>query len=141
VSLHFLCEARDRRALADGVRRFEIRMARAVNRCLGRRRGKVFADRYHARVLRSPRQVRNALVYVIQNLRHHDRERRTCGRGFDPCSSAASFTGWSDGLPRHARWMQEALAEPPATAPAASWLLGVDWRRLGLVRLDEAQAS
>jgi hypothetical protein len=36
------------------------------------RSGKVFHERYHARHLRSPRQVRNVLVYVLNNWRKHD---------------------------------------------------------------------
>ena len=46
------------------------RFARAVNRALGRS-GRVLADRYHLRVLRSPREVRNALAYVLLNARRH----------------------------------------------------------------------
>jgi hypothetical protein len=48
------------------VRGLAIRVARAVNRALGRR-GRVFADRYHARALTTPRAVRHALVYVLMN--------------------------------------------------------------------------
>ena len=42
---------------------FDPHFARAVNRVL-ERRGKVFADRYHSHVLRSPREVANAVKYV-----------------------------------------------------------------------------
>jgi putative transposase len=42
--LHVIAEARDAMALARGVQALSIRIARAVNRVLGRR-GPVFADR------------------------------------------------------------------------------------------------
>ena len=51
-----------------GARGLSIRVARAVNRHL-ERRGKVFGDRYHPRSLTTPREVRTALVYVLQNWR------------------------------------------------------------------------
>ena len=47
-------------------------------------------DRYHVRALETPREVRHALVYVLQNWRKH----LTDVRGLDPRSSAAWFTGW-----------------------------------------------
>ena len=43
-----------------------IRIARVLNK-LWRRRGRVFADRYHDRILKTPREVKNALVYVLAN--------------------------------------------------------------------------
>src|SRR3989442_11957483 len=45
-----------------------IRIARAINRAVGRR-GKVFADRYHAHILSTRREVANALRYVLENFR------------------------------------------------------------------------
>src|SRR5262245_45496999 len=68
--LHLICEATDRAALRRGLQGLAIRIARALNK-LWRRKGKVFADRYHDRVLTSPREVRNAIVYVMGNARHH----------------------------------------------------------------------
>ncbi len=48
-----------------------IRIARGINKKLGRQ-GAVFAERYHVRVLGTPREVRNVLRYVYLNARHHD---------------------------------------------------------------------
>ena len=59
--LHLVVEATDRSALTRGLRGLSIRMARALNR-LARRRGRVFADRYHARILRTPLEVRRVLA-------------------------------------------------------------------------------
>jgi hypothetical protein len=41
-----------------------------VNRVFGRR-GSVLADRFHLHVLRTPREVRHALSYVLMNARRH----------------------------------------------------------------------
>jgi putative transposase len=93
--LHLLAEAADRRALSRGVQGLSIRVARAVNRQLGRR-GKVFADRYHARALKTPRAAHWALRYVLLNVRKHERANLTVPFGFvDPCSSAAWFDGFA----------------------------------------------
>jgi REP element-mobilizing transposase RayT len=47
--MHLVVEADDKRALARGMHALEIRIALALNRLMGRRRGRVFADRYHSR--------------------------------------------------------------------------------------------
>ena len=119
--VHLVCEAADRRALARGVQGLLIRIARGLNRTLGRR-GKVFADRYYDRILRTPAEVRNAINYVLHNARRHLGRcgRRTERRWLDPCSSARSFFGLE------ARWLPE-----PRT-----WLMQVGWRRGGRVRVD-----
>src|SRR5262249_44927146 len=67
---HLLVEAADATALARGMMAVGARIARALNRTFGRR-GPVLAERFHARVLRTPREVRNALAYVLLNLRRH----------------------------------------------------------------------
>jgi len=73
--LHLLVEANEPTAFERGVRGLAVRVAKAVNRVL-RRRGRVWGDRYHARLLRTPREVRNALVYVLNNFRKHFRAAR-----------------------------------------------------------------
>ena len=93
--LHLLCEAATERDLARGVQGFASSLARRINRTLGRR-GRVFSDRYHARALRSPREVRHALMYILNNWRHHEADRGTWWRT-DPFSSADAFDGWTCG--------------------------------------------
>ena len=68
--LHLIVEAEDRRALSRGMQGLSIRLAKALNR-VWERRGSVLAERYHDVILRSPRQVRNALAYVLNNSRKH----------------------------------------------------------------------
>ena len=65
--IHLVVEADDERALANGMRAFEISAARRINAAITRRTGRrrtgaVFPDRYHVHVLRTPRETRNALA-------------------------------------------------------------------------------
>jgi REP element-mobilizing transposase RayT len=78
--VHLIIEASGAGALAAGMKSVGARVARAVNRVFWRR-GPVLADRYHLRVLRSPRQVRNALAYVLLNARKHMARTRDQRRG------------------------------------------------------------
>jgi REP element-mobilizing transposase RayT len=74
--LHLIVEAANREALARALQALAIRVARAINRVLGRK-GKVFADRYHMRILRTPTEVKNALRYVLDNRWKHNPGDRT----------------------------------------------------------------
>ena len=67
--VHLIVEA-EAAGLGPGAQGLAIRLARAINRALGRR-GAVWGDRYHARALRTPREVRHGLVYVLMNFRKH----------------------------------------------------------------------
>ena len=131
--VHLMVEARDKTGLSRGMAGLAIRFARAVNRVL-RRTGRVWSDRFHARALRSPREVRHGIVYVVMNWRKHV----PGAHGFDPCSSAIWFDGWSaaSSLTAGIGPYDEACAEPPVR-PAATWLGANGWRRFGLIGTDE----
>ncbi len=92
--VHLIVEAHDARALSRGMQGLAIRIARGVNRAT-RRRGKVWAGRYHARILRTPREVRNALCYVLQQTRRHETTDRVMvdPNWIDPRSSGLTH-GW-----------------------------------------------
>jgi len=122
--VHLLVEADDAATFTRGVRGLTIRVARAVNRVLGRH-GAVWGDRYHARALTTPRAVCNALVYVLMNRRKH----RPDSPGMDPCSSAPWFPGWRQPL--------RPAPSPNPVVPARTWLASVGWRRHGLIGLEE----
>jgi REP element-mobilizing transposase RayT len=135
--LHLIVEADSARALARGVQGLSVRIARGLNRMM-ERTGKVFSDRYHGRVLRTPREVRHALAYVMNNFRRHAAQRgERLPFGFiDPYSSAAYFDGW---LVRPA--LDDSPPGPPPVAQARSWLLTVGWKRHGKIRRDEIPAD
>lgn len=125
--VHAIVEARDEVALGRAIKGLCVHIARALNR-IADRQGRVFADRYHARVLRTPREVRHALAYTLNNARKHG----VRVEGLDPCSSAGTFDGWRDVGER----LLAALPRAPAAA-ARSWLLRFGWRRHGLIRVAE----
>jgi REP element-mobilizing transposase RayT len=122
--VHLLVEAEGTSELRGGIQGLAIRIARAANRAMGRS-GRFWADRYHARILRTPREVRHALVYVLANWRKHVPD----ARGIDPCSSARWFTGWKHGT---------STAEGFPVSSARTWLAKVGWRRHGLIDADES---
>src|SRR6185369_45059 len=124
--LHLIVESDDSKSLSSGVRGLMVRIARRVNRLL-RRRGRFWADRWHGRDLEGPRQVRHALVYVLQNRKKHARR-----AALDPLSSAAVFDGFSTALPSAFRSIG-----PPCVVSARTWLLKSGWRRWGLIALSE----
>ncbi len=138
--VHLLVEADSQDALAGAMRTLNVRLAKRLNRCFGRR-GALLAERYHARRLQAPREVRNVLRYVLLNARHHAAERGTrLARGWvDPASSAAWFEGWQHPhhLDRGAYWIVQLLRHPRPTQPARTWLCSVGWRRHGLLAIDD----
>jgi putative transposase len=137
--LHLMNEVASKDALARGMQGLQVRLAKRLNSAL-KRRGKLFAHRYHSRALRTPREVRNALRYVLLNRKHHGAEKRFGKYWVDPYSSAAWFTGWTEPISRHA-WMVSDLVETAApTKPPTVWLLTTGWRRHGLLRFDDRPA-
>lgn len=95
-----LIEADTQRAFLAGARGLVIRLALAVNRALGRE-GSVWGDRYCARALRTPREVRHALVHVVNSFKEH--MHGPDSRGMDLCSSGPWFAGWRERPLRAAR--------------------------------------
>jgi REP element-mobilizing transposase RayT len=118
--LHLIVEARDERALARGMQGLGVRIAKALNRVMGRK-GTVLADHYHARQLRSPTQVANALAYVLTNFLHHFPGERA--RQADDLRDRFS-SAW-----------REQGKDPPVVAPR-TWLLSIGWRMNADPRLD-----
>ena len=148
--LHLICEAQDNATLTAGMRGLGVRIARAVNRFLGRT-GRVIAERFHLHVLRTMQEVRNAVRYVLQNAARHGswqcRPRQDGGPPRpDPLSSAAWFKHWTERTqelsPRQARasvideartWLMrmafEGGAERPVKQPGRPAEHGPDLRR------------
>ena len=128
--LHLIVEAAPG-ALTRGIRALVIAFARRFNRLL-RRTGRVWGDRYHRRDLSSPREMKNALVYVLNNdLRHGfvrvfgnaaEGEART-----DVYSSGPLFNGWSK------RTAPITYAVPWVDMRPKTWLLVEGWKKYGLV--------
>ena len=132
---HLLVEVDSKPALSRGMQGLNISIAKRLNRLAGRRKGKVFTDRYHARVIKKPRQARNALCYVLHNARRHNVHEANNPYWLDPYSSAEYFDGWSHHRPK----------KPPpnehVVKPARSWLLTTGWKTYGLLRPYDSPGS
>jgi REP element-mobilizing transposase RayT len=107
--VHLLVEADDDRSLSRGVQGFCVRTARALNRLM-RRAGRVFADHFHSRLLKTPGELRRAIGYVRDNRAHH-------------FAAESRADAYSSGWPDHA----------PLLAKPLGWLL-----RIGRFRASPA---
>jgi REP element-mobilizing transposase RayT len=133
--MHLIVEANDAGSLSNAIRALEIRIAHKINR-FEHRRGRLFADRFHAHALTTPREVRLGLGYVLLNARRHAHQRGVVlpRRWIDPCASGAYFEGWP--IP---------IRRPEGEAPVASatvWLLTRGWRkRYASIPFDEVPGA
>ena len=135
--LHLLVEAADRATLSRGLQDLAIRIAKAMNK-LWRRRGTVFADRYHDRILKSPREVRNAHRYVLGKGKMHAAEGRDVKvtQAIDTYTSAPWFDGFRENVT-----VRGIEAMPRPVTEARTWMLTIGWRRLGLLSVHELPAT
>ncbi len=132
--LHVIVEATDKRTMRSGVSGLVIAFAKRLNALLGRLTGKVWGSRYHARDLKTPAEVRSALVYVLQNFRKHGAVTYG-GPIVDHRSSAPRFDGWRlpvVSLPTRIPWQPRR---------ARTWLLDEGWRIRGLLHPAELPAD
>ena len=126
--IHLIVEAEDEKALSRWLKGLFVRIARALNR-LWKRVGNVFPDRFHSRILATPRAVRIALVYVLGNARKHG----SWGKSEpDVYSSGPSFDGWK-ATSSSAMSAVSSSRAPRLLERARTWLLSVGWRRHGLI--------
>jgi hypothetical protein len=138
--LHLIVEANGAAALSRGVQGLAIRIARRVNSAL-KRRGKLFGQRYHARTLTMPRDVRNTLRYVLLNRKHHAAKQAFYAGWIDPYSSAIWFRGWGAPVRMNAGFNRQLSALEAPTALPRTWLLRVGWRRAGALSYDDRPAA
>ncbi len=112
-----------------------ISMARRLNVLWGEGKtwiGRIFKQRYHAHLLKTPSEVRNAIVYVLANAVKH---REIQDGHADPFSSALAF----DGYDRPPRVTSPALFDDLGDlAKARTELLAMKWRPRGLIDPHEA---
>lgn len=107
--LHLFVNAADKVSLAKGMQGLAVRIARALNKHW-RRKGTVFFDRYHSRVIKpTVHQIKKVLRYVLQNARKHGIS-LPAGEA-NPYSSARWFRWWQG------RKMKRPLRSPPGAEP------------------------
>jgi REP element-mobilizing transposase RayT len=146
--VHLIVEAETKSALSKGVRGFSISAARQINRAItarggDRRTGRVIGDRFHARPLTSPRAVRNALAYCLNNWRHHGEDRSGIARTWkvDPFSSGPLFFDWQELERSPVLWPLRPTYHPLIVLRPRTWLLSRGWRQFHpLISLSEVPA-
>jgi REP element-mobilizing transposase RayT len=113
--VHLIVEAKDRRALSRGMQGLAIRLAKGINKA-SNRKGQIFSDRYHARILRTPAEVKNAIHYVRKNWHKHQRQSGRWSHDWyvDPYSSMSG----------EACWYVDEYGGALVVARPKSWLLG-----------------
>ncbi len=142
--VHLLVEADGKRALAAGMQGFQISAAKHLNAAISkgkpgpRRRGTVSPDRYHAEVITSPRQARQALSYVLNNWRKHQEDQALPMSEWktDWFSTAAMFPGWAEYAPYEEEpflWRGPETYDPLVVFQPRTWLLRDGWRKSGQV--------
>ena len=144
--VHLLVESADRLALAKGMQAFQVSAARRINRAMSvegkvLRRGRVFVDRYHAELIKSPRQARHVLAYVLNNWRKHgedEREERARDWLVDPFSTGVLFDGWKERaqIPKWPAGYVTLVVQAPRT-----WLLTRGWAMHGPISCLAAPAA
>jgi REP element-mobilizing transposase RayT len=143
--IHLLVEADNQMALSRGMQGFQISAAKLINAAVSikravRRRGQVFADRFHQEIITTPRQARNALSYVLNNWRKH-REDRDRTWLVDPFSTGAGFNGWKELAGRDLMWRPPETYEGLIVWFPKTWLLSEGWRRYGLIGCAEVPSA
>jgi REP element-mobilizing transposase RayT len=138
--IHLLVEAESKQALAHGLQGFQISVARNINTLLGegcyrRRRGRVFAGRYFAEAIRSPRHARNVLSYVMNNWRRHREDQQGLATTWlvDPFSSGVSFPDWKELEDKAFMWRTRETYDPLMVRRPRSWLLREGWKKAGSI--------
>jgi len=133
--VHLLVEADHKEALSRGMQGFSISAAKRVNAAITartgvRRRGKVVDDRFHARPLTSPRAVRHALAYVLNNHRRHGEDRVGVARTWkaDPFSSGPVFFDWKELEGSPFLWPLRPTYQPLLVLRPRTWLLARGWK-------------
>lgn len=127
--LHLIVEADDNATLESGIKSFAIRFSLGV-RALINIKGSLFNGRYHLHILKTPREVKNAIAYVLQNFAKHTK----LLLHIDQFSSAAWFGGWSKlfGAARAGPILEGrdgARKLPEFLSPPRTWLGREGWQR------------
>ena len=87
--------------------------------------------------MKSPKSVRAAIHYVVNNWRKHGEDRTALLRDFpiDPFSSAISFPGWRELADRAWLWRPPPAYEPLCVQRPKTWLLAHGWQRAGAISI------
>ena len=136
--IHLIVEAEHATALSKGMQSFQISAAKRLNRevrveGMKQRTGTVFPDRFHEEIIKTPRQARHTLAYVMNNWRRHreDREPTTRKWNVDPFSTGVLFAGWKEREGAELMWNWRRSYQPLFVYLPKTWLLREGWLKGG----------
>jgi REP element-mobilizing transposase RayT len=136
--VHMIVEAGNKTALSRGMQSFQISAAKHLNAAVSvkrgsPRRGRVFSDRFHEEIIKTPTQARHALAYVLNNWRKHREDRSPSARGWnvDAFSTGVQFAGWREREDAVFMWRPRETYKPLVVYLPTSWLLRIGWRERG----------
>jgi putative transposase len=130
--IHMLVEARDKKALEQGMRSLASRMGKLVAFC-SNKKGPVFKGRYHLSVIKNPTQMKRSLYYVLLNQAKHSKMLEH----MDPFSSAKYFPDWRRLMGKLwnpvFEWEEVNISscDEAGLSPPRSWLMRDGWNRAG----------
>ncbi|MBV8762934.1 MAG: transposase [Deltaproteobacteria bacterium] len=157
--LHLIVEAETSAALSTGMQALQISAAKHLNAAVSRagswwerrqmaapparRKGRVFADRYHQRVITSPLQARREIAYVLNNWRKHGEDRTADARRWqiDPFATGWCFDGWRERGDAPFAWKVRDTYDPIPVWLPRTWLLREGWRRHGAISTHEVPSA
>ena len=157
--LHLIVEAETSVALSHGMQALQISAAKHLNAAVSRagswwerrrmsspptrRKGRVFADRYHARLIASPAQARREIAYVLNNWRKHGEHRADVAHHWriDPFATGWCFDGWRERGDAPFAWKVRDTYDPIPVYLPRTWLLREGWRRHGLISTHEVPSA
>jgi putative transposase len=125
--IHFISEARDRRAVTRKMHGFMVAFAKRLNALLGRRGG-VWGDRYYSRDIVGSREMKNVLSYVFHSAKKHGALPK--GSRMPDIYSTAMLGGG-----RETRFLVHGFDDWPQPRPRTRMLRSW-WRGHGPLKLD-----
>ena len=108
--MHLLVEANGEKSLAKGMNGLGVRVARGLNRVMGRK-GHVLEERYHGHILKTPAEVKNARAYQLGNAQEAHRARGRRSVHVDVAARAAGDVPSAAAVLRKQR-VEEVRTEP-----------------------------
>ncbi len=133
--IHLIVEANDNKEMGKAMQALTISLAKSING-MCKRKGKVFVDRYHLHILKTPNEVKQALIYLFKNAARHYRLKNI----FDPYSSLVVFNHREKLLDLHGFLVPKFLSSfnqicdhfdeiAKMIDPPRSWLLKFGWMK------------
>lgn len=125
---HILAEADNNQILANAMKSLVTCLAIWLKK-MWRRKGSIFSERFHSRILRTPTEVKRVLRYILLNYARH----AGVSARIDYYSSGHAFSKWQELLNELTDLIREQVAQEVdpdnsrGLSQPESWLASVGW--------------